>query len=332
MNERPARFRGQAPAVRRQGGEMLRRIRSLGFLILLFVGYPNLLFAHGVIGKRFVPEPLTILDPFPADEADLLSFSHFKDNDGLTNRFGFGISKRLSPNFAVDVEGAYNRTGPNAPAEEENPRGFENIELTVKYAMLRVPEHEFLATAGLGWEIGGTGSKEIGREPHSAIAPQLLFVYGLGDLPDGMKYLKPLAIAGQVGLTASVGNRSADAVDVANRLSYGIVIEYSLLYLQSYVKEIGIGWPFSRLVPIAELGFEQPLNGPNAGQTVATANPGVLWAGRYYELGVEAILPLNDRSGGRAGVRGLIHLFLDDLFPNTYTWTPFGGVLGPTQR
>jgi hypothetical protein len=291
---------------------------------------PRVSFAHGVIGKRFVPESLTVTDPFPSDEADLLAFSHQKTNDALVNTYGFGISKRLSPNFSVDIDGAYDRIRPNDDAPRTG--GFENIGLSVKYAILRVPEHELLVTTAFGWEIGGTGSKEIGREPHSAITPQLLFVYGLGDLPEGVSYLQPFAITGQVGLTSSVGNRSADAADIANTLQYGFVIEYSLLYLQSFVKDIGIGWPFNRIVPIAEFSFEQPLNGPNAGQVVATANPGLIWAGRYYELGLEAILPLNDRSGSHTGVRGLVHLFLDDMFPRTYTWTPFGGVLGPTQK
>ncbi|MBI3804899.1 MAG: hypothetical protein HY282_14180 [Nitrospirae bacterium] len=309
----------------------MRRYRFVLFVLFsMLVLSPQLLFAHGVIGKRFVPESLTVTDPFPSDEADLLAFSHQKDNDVLSNVYGFGISKRLSQNLSVDLDGAYDQIRPNDGSP--SVRGFENIGLMVKYAMLRVPEHEFLVTSALGWELGGTGTKEIGREAHSAIAPQLLFVYGLGDLPDALQYLRPLAITGQVGLSAPVGNRSTEAAEIANTLSYGFVVEYSILYLQSFIKDIGIGWPFSRLVPITEFSFEQPLNGPNAGQTVATANPGVIWAGKYYELGVEAILPLNDRSGNHAGVRGLIHLFLDDMFPNSYTWTPFGGVLGPTQR
>jgi len=309
---------------------MRRSISIFSALVCLILMLPVNLFAHGVIGKRFVPESLTVTDPFPSDEADLLAFSHQKMSDALVNTYGFGISKRLSPNFSVALDAAYDRIRPND--DDARTGGFENVELSVKYAMLRLPEHELLVTTALGWEIGGTGSKEIGREAHSAITPQLLFVYGLGDLPDRMKYLQPLAITGQVGLTAPVGNESADAAETANTLSYGLVVEYSLLYLQSFVKDIGIGWPFNRIVPVTEFSFEQVLNGPNAGGTIATANPGLIWAGKHYELGVEAILPLNERSGSHTGVRGLIHLFLDDMFPRTYTWTPFGGVLGPTQK
>ncbi len=300
------------------------------FCAIGLASIPATSWGHGVIGQRFFPESLVVLDPFPADEMDLLAFSHIKDENNKTSTFGTGISKRLSPNLSLGIDAAYDDIRPNDGSPSLH--GFENVELEVKYAMHRVPQHEFLATAVLGWEIGGSGQTEIGREPHSAITPQLVFGYGLGDLPDGLKYLRPFGITGQVGLTSSVGNRSTNADEIANTLSYGLVVEYSFLYLQSFVKDVGIMWPFNRLLPVVEFNFEKPFNGPNEGQTIAFANPGFIWAGRYYELGLEAAVPLNDRTGHVTGVQALIHLFLDDIFPNTYTWTPFGGVLGPTQK
>jgi len=38
---------------------------------------------------------------------------------------------------------------------------------------------------------------------------------------------------------------------------------------------------------------------------------------------------LNNVAGKNAGVNALIHLFIDDLWPNIFTWTPWG-VIGPT--
>ncbi|WDT70507.1 MAG: hypothetical protein MPW17_17385 [Candidatus Manganitrophus sp.] len=244
---------------------MLRRalFASLAIFFVVVLS-PHLLFAHGVIGKRFFPESLTVFDPFPSDEADLLAYSHFKDDEALVNSYGFGISKRFSPNLSFDLDGAYNQIHPNDGSQDLN--GFENFALAVKYSMLRVPEHEFILTSALEWEMGGTGSKEIGREPHSSLTPQLLLGYGLGDLPEGMKYLKPLAIEAQVGLTTpGVGNETTEAAEIATTLSYGFVVEYSILYLQSFVKDVGIGGPFSRMVPIVEFSFEQPINGPDGG-------------------------------------------------------------------
>ncbi len=61
----------------------------------------------------------------------------------------------------------------------------------------------------------------------------------------------------------------------------------------------------------------------------AFVNPGLIWAGKYFELAVEAKIPLNEVSGHQVGVLAMIHFFLDDIAPNIFTWTPFHGVLGP---
>lgn len=295
----------------------------IGFVIGFVLAAPALSFAHGFIGKRFFPESLTVMDPFPSDEADLLAFSHRKDNNATVNTYGAGISKKLTPDLSIGVDGTYDDIRPNDGAPMM--RGFENVGLDLKYAILRVPAHEFLLTTALGWEIGGSGSRVINREPHSAVTPQLTFGYGLGDLPEGLKYLKPFAITGQVGLASSLGNKSPDAAETADILRYGLVVEYSLLYLQSFIKDVGVPWPLDRLVPVVEFNFQKVINGPNAYQTTGTANPGFIWSGHDYELGLEAVIPMNDRTGRRVGVQGLIHLFLDDMFPHSYGRPLFKG-------
>ncbi|HET6369885.1 MAG TPA: hypothetical protein VFG95_01725 [Nitrospiria bacterium] len=286
--------------------------------------------AHGVIGPRFIPESISVLDPFPSDEMDLLAYSHFKDTESLTDAYGAGFSKRLSRDLAVGIDAEYNRIRPN----DGSPvmRGFQNIALEVKYAMVRVPEHEFLASTAVEWEVGGTGDTSVGREAHSTVTPQFLFGYGMGDLPDALSYFKPLAVTGQIGITTTIGNRTDEAAEIADILTYGLAVQYSVPYLQTMIKDIGLRWPFNRLFPMVEFNFETVLNGPNEGQTTALVNPGLTWAGRFYQVGVEAMLPLNDRTGDHLGVQALIHLYLDDMFPDFYTWTPVSGVLGPTQR
>jgi len=291
-------------------------------LIFLTLLLPGVCSAHGVIGERFFPESLVVLDPFPSDEMDLLAFSRRKDNESLFDSFGAGVSKRLTPNLSLGIDGAYDRVRPNDGTQ--TMYGFENVAIDLKYSIVQIPEHEFIATTALTWEAGGTGARGVGSGPHSSITPQLLFGWGMGDLPDALKYLKPLAVTGQIGLTASIGNRSAFAADTADTLSYGVVLEYSLLYLQSYVKDVGIPWPLGRLFPVVEFNFQTVLNGPDAGRTLALANPGIIWAGRSYEIGVEAAVPLNGNTGRSAGVQALVHLFLDDIFPDTYGRFFFG--------
>ena len=61
-----------------------------------------------------------------------------------------------------------------------------------------------------------------------------------------------------------------------------------------------------------------------ASGTTGTVNPGVIWAGRYTQLGVEAVIPVNNRSGNRVGWIAQLHFFLDDLFPATLGRPIFG--------
>jgi hypothetical protein len=66
-----------------------------------------------------------------------------------------------------------------------------------------------------------------------------------------------------------------------------------------------------------EVTLERPLNRVDDRRTTGTVNPGVLWAGRYVQLGLEAVVPLNNRSGQGVGARAQLHFFLDDLFPTS---------------
>jgi hypothetical protein len=89
------------------------------------------------------------------------------------------------------------------------------------------------------------------------------------------------------------------------------------MYLQSFVKDIGLGAPFNRMIIVTEFPMQTNLGRDNKGQTTGTVNPGVVWAGKYIELGLAAQIPINSRSGKSVGVLGLVHLFIDDLFPKS---------------
>ncbi len=40
-------------------------------------------------------------------------------------------------------------------------------------------------------------------------------------------------------------------------------------------------------------------------------------SGATYQIGIEAIIPVNGASGSGVGVLGQFHLYLDDMFPKT---------------
>ena len=59
-------------------------------------------YAHGVIGKRFIPTTLAIEDPFASDELDLLKVNRGSKNDGgRDTSVGFEFSKRLTDRKSV---------------------------------------------------------------------------------------------------------------------------------------------------------------------------------------------------------------------------------------
>ena len=65
--------------------------------------------------------------------------------------------------------------------------------------------------------------------------------------------------------------------------------------------EVGISKTFD--------GKHPPLNRGVDTLTTATVNPGVLWSGQYYQVGVEAILPINSHTAHNVGVIAQIHFY-----------------------
>lgn len=297
--------------------------------VLIAVFHNGPAHAHGVLGQRFIPSTLAVEDPFVSDEMNLLSFNRAsKSKEGRETSLGFEISKRLHPDFAIAVGWEHLWVD---PTDGPKIRGAGNPEFNFKYVLLRSPRHEGIFSFGLSVEPGGVGAKKV-AEKVTTIAPAVYFGKGLGDLPDALDFLKPLAITGVMELGIPANRKTAGEEERnSTTLGYGFALMYSVPYLQSAVKDIGLGAPFNRMFPVVEFNFETNVNNPHRGSTTAFFNPGLIWVGKYIELGVGAQVPLNNRSGKDVGVRSLVHVFPDDLWPNVFTWTPFG-TIGPTQK
>jgi hypothetical protein len=298
-------------------------------MALLSLLYNESAHAHGVIGQRFIPSTLAVEDPFVSDEMDLLSFNRAPRNkEGRETGLGFEISKRLHPDFAIAVGWEHLWVD---PSDGPKIRGAGNPEFNFKYVLLRSPRHEGIFSIGLSIEPGGVGSKKV-AEKVTTIAPALYFGKGFGDLPDALDFLKPLAITGTMELGIPANRKLAGEEErFSTALGYGFAIMYSIPYLQSSIKDIGLGAPFDRMFPVVEFNFETNVNNPHRGSTTGFFNPGLIWVGKYIELGLGAQVPVNNRSGKDVGVRSLVHVFLDDLWPGIFTWTPFG-TIGPTRK
>jgi hypothetical protein len=291
-------------------------------------------FAHGIAGKRFFPATLATDDPFVADELSLPTISTIKtpaSGDAPATRetdFSVDVSKRITENLGVGFGATYKQLRPDGG---DTQRGFDNAAASVKYKFYQSDEHETILSAGVDWDIGGSGSKRVGAESLSNVTPALFFGKGFGDLPDSAMYLRPLALTGSVGIgiptRASSSSLNDDGDVVIERhphmLNLGFAIEYSLPYLQSFVKDVGLREPFNRLIPVVEFALTTPLD-RGRGPTTGTINPGILWAGKYMQLGLEAVVPINHQTGSRVGWIAQIHFFLDDIFPTTIGKPIFG--------
>jgi len=312
---------------------MEKRTAMAGAFLCAFLCTVSLAQAHGVIGKRFIPSTLTLEDPFQSDEMDLFTFNRApKDKEGRETSFGFEFAKRLSQDFAIGVGWEYLFFEPRE-AGARNTSGAGNPEFSAKYALFRNIEHEGIVSVGLGVEVGGVGSKRV-AERVTTISPALFFGKGFGDLPDFLNYLKPFSITGSFAVNNPANRVTGTGDDKEHNptsIDYGLALIYSFPYLQSFVKDVGLGAPFDRVFPVVEFNFSTNVSKPDRGQTTAFANPGLMWAGRYVQLGLEAQIPMNATSGQNVGVRGLVHVFIDDIWPNIFTWTP-RGVIGPTSR
>jgi len=283
--------------------------------------------AHGFAGKRFFPATLATDDPFVADELSLPTVAYSKqgaseDSPAIRETdFSIDVSKRVTENFGVGFGATYKQLRPD---QSNTQRGFDNLAASVKYKFYENDEHETLLSAGIDADIGGSGSKRVGAEPFSTFTPTLFFGKGFGDLPSDLRYLRPFAVTGLVGVgipsragTTTIGDDGEQSVERhPHTLEWGFAIQYSLPYLQSFVRDVGLREPFNRMIPVVEFAMSTALDRGSSG-TTGTVNPGIIWAGQYMQLAFEAAIPINSRSGSHVGWIAQLHFFLDDLFPHS---------------
>ncbi len=323
----------------------IQRCAFLLTVLAMVLGVAPAAHAHGLIGKRFLPATLTIDDPFVADELSLPTISHIKtraqEERPATHETDLSgeFSKRLSPNLGASLGGRWELLDREHKAVVS---GFDNMEVALKYVFFKSPEHETLLSLGVGWDVGGTGREKVGAESFDTATPQLFFGKGLGDLPDSLEWVKPFALTGAFGFAMPTRLRTKRVevtpdgdVEIHHELNpqvvrWGFTVQYSLQYLQAFVRDVGLPKPFNRMVPIVEFAMQTPIDGPQASHTTGTINPGIIWFGRYIQLSVEAEVPVNRLTGKNVGIRGQLHFFLDDIAPHIFSWAPFQGILGPT--
>jgi hypothetical protein len=286
--------------------------------ILTFVADPLTAFSHGFAGDRFFPATLTTDDPFAASELSLPTFTEMRQPGQPPDKnfdLSTDISLLLFPNIALAIGDGYNI---QKAAHQSAQTGFDNAELNLLYEFFENDKHETIASVGLTWEVGGSGRKSLGNDRFSTWTPTFYFGKGFGDLPDSLPLLRPFAITGTLGLDIPTSSGTQSDPN-PNILEWGLALQYSLIYLQQHVKDVGLKAPFDRLIPLVEFAMVTPLNRGVDTLTTGTINPGIIWSGQYFQIGIEAMIPVNNHSGHNVGVIAQIHFYLDDLLPRIFS-------------
>ena len=314
---------------------MFRNPWPIAVLAAGIVALTSFTHAHEIVGNRFFPATLAIDDPGVNDEVALPTISMSKTGDDPSFKqldVSGEFAKRITENFAISVAPTWSRLyAPGGPAMT-GARGFQNLETLFKYRVFKNDEHEFVLSAGLEIEWGGSGARGVGAERFNVYTPTLFFGKGFGDLPSSLNWARPFAITGQFGYaipgvskvtTATVdpdtGEVDIDTEFIPRVFNWGGTLQYSMPYLKSAVVDLGLPDFVNRLIPIVEASLQTPVSNTVSSGTVTTGtiNPGIIYVGKTYQVAIEAMIPINRQSGTSVGIIGQLHFYLDDIFPRT---------------
>jgi hypothetical protein len=289
---------------------------GFAFAAALTISHAGVAFAHGFAGERFFPATILTPDPFVADEMSLPTVTRSptgRDGEQQVD-LDIDLSKRITPDLGLTLSNGWKYLQPNAMPAVTGRTGFA---AELDYQFLLDAPHQAIGLVGLGSTFAHTGRVQaLGAPDFTTLSPVVNLGKGMGDLPDGLRWLQPLAVTGTLSFDFPTKTSSAGSPN-PNFANYGFAIEYSLEYLQHHVRDLGLGAPLDRMIPLVEVAFSTAFNRGFGGQTTGTIQPGVIWFGQYVQLGAELIIPATRRTGHGIGGVFQLHFYLDDIFPNS---------------
>ena len=239
--------------------------------------------------------------------------------------------KRITSDLELSIDSSF--------LHQINPRlnGWTGIETEAKYQIAVNNEHEFVVSVGVSQVWGASGTPNIAPQ-FTTITPKAFIGKGFGDLET--EWLRPFAITGEMDyvvpthpLSVAGYNQFGSVIfsQTPTLLVYGATIQYSLYYMNGYVKEVPEF--FRNLIPDFEMIFTTPVSNigpsslgvvPGTHETTGFVGPGVYYIAHDYQLGIYAAFPINQASGKHPGIFANVDFYLDDLFPNTLGKPIFG--------
>jgi hypothetical protein len=283
----------------------------------LLASMPTPAKAHVVAGGRVFPVTLTFDDPGVGDELTLPQ-AVWQRSAGPTyqTQLQWEFDKRITPTTAIIINQGWDIL--HNPGDKVR-NGFENTFVTGKWQAYTNGAHEFVVSLGVIREFpGNANTVNIGGDTYGTTAPTIYFGKGFGDLPIG--YLRPFAITGELSYAIPDRqlNSAGDNSGNPRAISGGLSLQYSMPYLHSQVRDLGLPPFLNRLIPLVEFDYFAPTAGPAPGNpTTFTLAPGFIYEGDTFQFGIEALIPANKAAGQNVGVIAQLHFFLDDIFPSS---------------
>jgi len=304
-----------------------------GFLLLLATCSEG---STAYVGDRFFPSTLATTVPTAADFYNPPYFVKLPDIATTSSTREIDIPTTYSRLVTKDLGVFFTETFRILEDANKGTRsGFDNLVIGAQYQLYTNPERQFVFTVGGTAAIGGTGAPGIASS-FSTLTPTLYLGKGFGDLPDSVAWLRPLTVTGTVAVAVPTDSTSLTTTTLPTGattlsetinpkiLQLGLALQYSLVTnMYTGANRTGTRYP-EGWVPLVEFTTATPLNGPLAGRTTSTVNPGVIWVSRYLQVGVEAIIPMDAHSGRDLGFRAQAHLYLPAIFPDWYGKPIFG--------
>ncbi len=297
------------------------------------------LFAHAVCGSRVYPVTLTLDDPGVADEITLPQVVYTREGadggPGPSHDFSyqFEYDKRVTDTFGFAFNDNYNVNYTNNAKTEA---GWDDLVITAKWAKCLSPDHDFILGFGVIREFGHTGTTHTGADTYGNTEPTIYFGKDLEEA--SIPALQPIAFTGEfsyviadkalksmlepaplmTGTPPMAGGPMSLQFNTGNpnQVVAGLSIQYSIPFLQAQIKDYGLPEPFAHLIPLVEFTYTSGTTAPNNVPAAWTAAPGVIYLRTWFQVGLEALVPMNKAAGTNVGFIVQFHVFIDDLYPH----------------
>ena len=216
--------------------------------------------AHGFAGDRFFPATILTDDPFVADEASLPTVSLNPTQSDGSREFDLGsdLVDADHPQLGLHPRPISGSTYDRPACRRQT--GFGALTTGTQYQLFINRRHEAMALAALDVTWGNTGNvQNLGAPAFTTLSPTFDFGKGFGDLPNSLPWLRPFALTGNLSLNFPTQTETKGVPNPDN-VFYGFAIEYSIPYLQEEVRDVGLGPPFNRMIPLVEFALTSPFN------------------------------------------------------------------------